>query len=159
MTISYARDAIDFDSEFNKVNEHEALLRRLFKDWQKISVLESSLTRNTWRFFQNSKMFPSWNEDSGITGIMESINDILKFHMDKWNKSAMILMNADAIRLHTILNVHKKPVYFGRDIINENLEGYMYFGSFPTKVIWNSKYNFETGIVNGGKLFQVIYFY
>lgn len=59
----------------------------------------------------------------------------------------MILKTADAIRLNTILKLHKNPVYFGKDIINEKLEGYKYFGLFPIKLIWNSKYYFEKGLV------------
>lgn len=41
----------------------------------------------------------------------------------------------------------KRPVYFGKDIINENLGAYQYFGHFPTYVLMRSRYCFQGGIV------------
>ncbi len=60
----------------------------------------------------------------------------------------MILEHADAIRLHTILKTQNKPAYFGKDIVNEIIEGYNYFGLFPTKIISSSTYYFQSGLVS-----------
>ncbi len=146
----------DVELEFGQVTRHEAMpfvselwheimLSEEVKNWRKISSLQKVLSRSTWRFIENSEMFPVWNLSNAYH--FQYVDQILEFHMHKCDKSAMILLKPDAIHLYTILNIYKKNVYFGKDIINENLEGYSYFGSFPTKLIWNSKYYFQSGIV------------
>lgn len=110
--------------------------------------MQNQLGNNTWNFLQNSKIFPAWNEENGALGYWESMSQILGFHMGQCNKSAMILSNPDAIRLYTVLSMREKPVYFGKDIIDESILGYRYFGLFPTKLIWNSNYYFQAGFTN-----------
>ncbi len=40
----------------------------------------------------------------------------------------------------------KKPVYFGKDVVNENLIGYTYDGYFPMKLMLRFKYWFQSGV-------------
>ncbi len=136
--------------EYPYVSEfwHNILLRWSIQQWENIKSLKHVVARDTWKFFHHSEIFPAWNDSNGQPGLWESVEDILKLHMNQCNKSAVILNNADAIQLHTILSMHKKAVFFGKDLIYENLQGYIYSGLFPNKLIWKSKYYFQTGILN-----------
>ncbi len=72
-------------------------------------------------------MFPFWQTESGLPGILESNKQILSKHMRICNISAMILKENRAIELFTILKTANKPAFFGKNVISENLEVYNYY--------------------------------
>lgn len=47
---------------------------------------------------------------------------------------AVVLREEMAVQIYNILNTQKKPVYFWNDIINENLNGYRFFGRYPSEM-------------------------
>lgn len=92
-------------------------------------------------------MFPVWNSSTDFSGMFETLDQVLKMHMEECNKSAVILQDGMTIQLYNTLKMTNKPVYLGMDIVNENLNGYKYFGYFSTKVIMRSKHFFQSGIL------------
>lgn len=66
-------------------------------------------------------------------------------HISSWNKSAMVVFKHK--ELFTILKDKMKPVYFRKDILTEKIWGYRFVGYFPTNVLLNARYLFQTGIV------------
>ncbi len=72
-------------------------------------------------------------------------------HMERCNKSAIILRENMAIQLHTTLKVLKKPDYFGKDFVNEILVGYNYYGYFPTSMILQLDVPSKTALLTGCK--------
>ncbi len=86
--ISQAREKIDADKEFAEVTRHEnfPFFSKLWKqitvtlyisEWRKLSFLNDKLSKATWKFLENSEMFPAWNFSSGEVGWDESLDRIL----------------------------------------------------------------------------------
>ncbi len=90
---------------------------------------------------------PARRNDIVGVGIVESIEQVLSLHLGKCNKTAMIIPQNMALQLFSILKGAKQPVFFGKDIIAENLMGYTYYGYFPQKVLLRIKFSFNSGIV------------
>lgn len=62
--------------------------------------------------------------------------------MEACNESAIILVSEAATFLCSILYAKKKPVDFWKDNLNKTLEGYKYWGYFPTIVFLRPRYYF-----------------
>ncbi len=96
-------------------------------------------------------MMPEWKYNSKSRGSFESIGKVISMHMGKCNKAAMILSEKMALQLFAILKAAKQPVFFGKDVINENLYGFKYFGYFPQTLLLNTKFSFNSGIIEWWK--------
>ncbi len=91
-------------------------------------------------------MFPAWNKTNGQIGTRESLEYILENYMDACNKSAVLLTETMAIPLYHILKGKEKPAYYVKDVINENIMGYKYWGYFHSSVMLKPRYFFQSGI-------------
>ncbi len=115
-----------------------------------MTILDSlirNLPNSTQHYLNNTKMLPSWKEQNGDHGSGETVLQVLDMHMKSCDKSAIVADENFAIQLYTILMSLQSPVYFGKDIVNENLEGYKYYGYFPTSLMLRVKYSFQNGVV------------
>ncbi len=127
---------------------HEVMLRRTMHEWQRLTSLGTVISKNIWWYLNNSRMFPEWLDRNGDRGAHENIIQVMTMHMDKCDKSAVILGSEFALRLYTVLSVKKKPVYLGKDIVSETFGGYKYFGYFPKLDYFRARYYFQSGITN-----------
>lgn len=85
----------------------------------------------------HSQMFPDWLDKNKSPYALWDAGSINQECMMYCNKLAVVLPEVDAIGVHTILKTVSLPVYFGKDVLSKNLNGYRLFGTFSSKVIWN----------------------
>ncbi len=117
------------------------LLRPYRKFEYSLSFLKHEISTQMWKYINNSAMFPDYGQ-----GFEENISTILNVHMNRCNKSAVILKRPSAIQLDTMLKGMGKPSFLGRDKILETFWGYKYFGYFPGKLYFRARYLFDAGI-------------
>lgn len=111
-----------------------------------LSLFKNSVSNRTRKYFDNSEMYQIVDKKTGKFTSFQTIDDILEANMDNCNKSAVILNEEAAISLFNILKVKKKPTYYGKDIMNQKLTGYTFFGYFPTRLLLKPMYYFESGV-------------
>ncbi len=70
----------------------------------------------------------------------------INIHMNRCNKSAIIIPRPKAIRLHKKLTQLDKPSFYGKDFIVEIYLGYRFWGYFPPNLVLRARYLFEAGI-------------
>ncbi len=92
-------------------------------------------------------MFPEWRTENGGFGASESHEYITKDHMGACNNSAIISEENFALGRYIKLKYAKKPVYFGKDVIHEDVMMYKYYGYWPTNLKLKPSYLFNTGII------------
>lgn len=149
------KESIKLADEYGYVKGHEQFpvvshlwfgiisqLRRDTRSERSFNYLKDEISNQTWEYINNSVMLPNHGQP-----FEENVQTILDLHMDKCNKSAMILQGDGALQLYSILKAKNKPAYFGKDVISELLEGYTYEGYFTENIILNGKYLFQAGIL------------
>lgn len=92
-------------------------------------------------------MMPEWKSKSGDYGRSENIKQVMNMHIEKCYKTAMILHETMALQLFAIMKSRKLPVFLGKDIINEQLCGYMYMGYFPQSILLRFRVSFRSGFI------------
>lgn len=125
---------------------YEVLKQFSFHDYKTLDLLLQSFSKTTQTYLNNSKIIPNWKNTTKPQSYNQTIYQVLDMHMESCNKSALIVSESLAIQLNTILKSLKRPVYFGKDVVNENLLGYSYYGYFPTNIMRRVKYSFQSGI-------------
>ncbi len=156
--MNFMKENAKIQTEFVQENGHEALpivsefwheiLKRFpLEELNRMEALKSEIPNKTLLYLNNSEMLPDWQTESGSHGSYESIKQILSMHMEICNKSTMILQDNMAIELFTILKATNKPAFFGKDVLNEILYGYKYFGFFPSSIMTRVKNSFQSGII------------
>ncbi len=103
-------------------------LRPSRRDGSKLSLLflKDEVSQQMWKYINHSRMLPDFGQDD-----YENISTILNIHMNRCNKSAMIISRQKATKLHKILKSLGKPSYLGKDTIFETFWGYQFKGYFP----------------------------
>ncbi len=92
-------------------------------------------------------MFPADAKNTSLQEYGKTSRQAIGSHMEKCDKSAVILSNEDAILSYNNLKVRNKPAYFGENVIQETLMGYKFCGYFPPNIFQRSKSYFQAGIV------------
>ncbi len=155
----YLRIVFSIKNDYIQENGHEAyplvseLWNEILTRWsvleaRRLKHLKDELSNNMWKYLNHSEMFPPKLNQSfdKYTSYYESVDEVLELGMEECNKSAIILKENMAISVYTHLLAKKKPVYFGKEVISENLGGYRFSGYFPTYVFRRSKHYFQSGI-------------
>ncbi len=103
--------------------------------------MKNEIPTKMWKYIENIAMLP----DSGQE-FSESTTTILNIHMNRCNKSAIVLEYQMAISLHIILKQMNKPSFYVKDKILERFWGYEFRKYFPTNLIFRVKYLFDAGV-------------
>ncbi len=140
--------------EFGSVVTHEALpavselwfrLMVWLKNYNSfklcLNYLKDEISKQMWKYINNSAMLPDYGQR-----FYENIPTVLNMHMNKCNKSAMILHRPLAIQLHTLLKQSGKPSFLLRDKVLETFWGYKFGGHFPPNLVFRARHLFEAGV-------------
>ncbi len=117
-----------------------------FRSKYSLSKLKNEFSEQEWVYLNNTVMFPAWNKTNGEIGTRESLEYILDNYMDACNKSAVLLTETMGIPLYHILKGKEKAVYYVKDVINENIMAYRYWGFFHTSVMLKPRYFLQSGV-------------
>ncbi len=154
----YLKENTQVDKDFVQENGHEGFplvselwyaitTRFSYEQQNRLEALKDKFSRNTWFYLNHSEMLPVWKNKSGNYGSLESTQQVIHMHMGKCDKTAMILPKYMALQLFNTLKAAKQPVFFGKDIISENLFGYTYYGYFPPHILLKIRFSYSSGLV------------
>lgn len=90
---------------------------------KRLSALKHLTTKRNMFFINHSEMLPECKYYSNVN-FHKGNQQMLDLYMQSCNKFAITPNENMAIELHTKLKAFTKPVYYGVDIVNENLIKY-----------------------------------
>ncbi len=153
----FTKYMLGVENDYIQGNRHEAfpIVSQLWFEkmgavgtLKKLSSLTNELSERSWWYLNHSEIHPKWNSTSVTSLYEENTYNLMESHVEECQKSAAILSEEDSIPMYNSLKVKQKPVYLGKEIINEYLNGYVFVGYLPTQMMSRAKHFFETGIVN-----------
>lgn len=107
--------------------------------WNKLAKLKTNnkISEKPWWYLNNYEMPRPTKTKTG--------SEVFDHHLYSCNKAAVIGLEMPFIGIYAIFK-EIVPKYLGEDTINENLEGYTYWGYFPDQILLVPKFYFQSGI-------------
>lgn len=113
------------------------------------------LTNRTWYYLNNTKIYGHENiHAADRRKASEFVAEALANWLDhavpflrKCNHSAIIMPRVHAMIAYANLSSAKVTLFYGKDIIYENIRGYTYFGQMPEIIHSRTKHFFQSDIL------------
>lgn len=159
---NYILESVTVSDELEKISNHEyfPVVSRLWYDimirfypWNKMKKFYARLGSRTRFYLQHSHIYGEQKIlATNITKAYNFVDGVYKNwqehafeHLQQCNYSALILHQNQALIIYTKLGRLKAPVFYGKDIINENMQGYKLYGKMPGNIYMRAKLFFESG--------------
>lgn len=136
------KDATKISNEYVKENGHEAypIISQLLRDSTKHfyhtrrlhEYAKGVISERLWYYLNNTELFPQWRKASKWFNHTQAL---VIPHLRTCNKSAVILEENIARIAYSYIRIQTSNVYYGKDTIFENINGYKTFGQLTEKVI------------------------
>lgn len=138
--------------DYIKINNHEAFpiasqlwgsIAFHFYGGMELSTVGKRISETAWYYLNNTQLFPEWRTYARAAN---KTNALVIPHLKSCNKSAVILNEGLARVVFSRLKKPGRNLYFGKDVVMENIYGYETFGQFPNEIIRRITYFPQTGI-------------
>lgn len=126
-----------------------------WEHWNTLNIYARRMSNRTWYYlnntliyteamYQRANYFPKFRP--AIIQIQNNWLNLAKTDLQKCNRSALLMDQKAALSIYTELRHFDFPVFFGKDIIHENMLGYKFFGQIPCNVYVRTMQFYESGI-------------
>lgn len=163
---SMVRMNVNVTNEFTKTSDHEwfpvvsDLWYEIMLQWTEWSTLRNfahKISNRTWYYLNNSQIYhpKTLQKPNNFSRFLDLVKGLIHYdkrqsieikELRKCNRSAMMMLQTHALAVYTELKNYNVPVFFGKDIIYENMNGYNFFGQIPANLYARTKYLFQSGI-------------